>query len=397
MGDGACLQEKSAKDRLLLPVLAIARFAVSPPNIASGLLLIDIASTFGQPVGVMGQMRTTSSTLSMIAALVMAVLSVRFRHKSLLLTGLGLIALSAFGCYMAPTFAIMIVIYSLVGIGFSMVSPMTMTLVGEHFPLEERSRAVGWLIAGNSLSYLIGAPLIAYLAGIGGWRTAFLFWVLPVATLGIASVTYGIPSRREDSRPATLDYTTSFKAVLTNRSAIACLVGSALIMAAYQAILVYSASFYRQQFLVSRSFASMFVIGGALFFTVGSISSARLVNKYGRKPVIVLAGSIGGLFIAAYTNLPNLWVSASARFLGGLFVAFAFSALNSLTLEQVPEYRGTLMSINSAIGSVGSALGSFIGGVALLWYGYPLVGASLGAMAISSAFITHFFASDPHS
>ncbi len=370
---------------------------MSPPNIASGLLLIDIASTFGQPVGVMGQMRTTSSTLSMIAALVMAVLSVRFKHKSLLLTGLGLIALSAFGCYIAPTFSIMIVIYSLVGIGFSMVGPMTMALVGEHFPLEERSRAVGWLIAGNSLSYLIGAPLIAYLAGIGGWRTAFLFWVLPVATLGIASVTYGIPSRREGSRPATLDYTTSFKAVLTNRSAIACLVGSALIMAAYQAILVYSASFYRQQFLVSRSFASMFVIGGALFFTVGSISSARLVNKYGRKPVIVLAGSIGGLFIAAYTNLPNLWVSASARFLGGLFVAFAFSALNSLTLEQVPEYRGTLMSINSAIGSVGSALGSFIGGIALLWYGYPLVGASLGAMAISSAVITHFFASDPHS
>ncbi len=118
MDDGACLQEKSAKDRMLLPVLAIARFAVSPPNIASGLLLIDIASTFGQPVGVMGQMQTTSSTLSMIAALVMAVLSVRFKHKSLLLTGLGLIALSAFGCYIAPTFSIMIVIYSLVGIGF---------------------------------------------------------------------------------------------------------------------------------------------------------------------------------------------------------------------------------------------------------------------------------------
>ena len=398
MEDISSLSEESTKGRFLLPVLAIARFAVSPPNIASGLLLIDIASTFGQPVGVVGQMLTTSSTLSMIAALVMAVLSVRYRHKSLLLTGLGFITLSALGCYIAPNFTTMIVIYSLVGIGASMVSPMTMALVGEHFPRGERSRAVGWLIAGNSLSYLVGAPLIAYLAGLGSWRTAFLFWVIPIALLGIGSIVYGLPSQKEDATgAATVDYTASFKAVLTNRSAIACLVGSALFMASYQAILVYSASFYRQQFLVSRSFASMFVIGGALFFTIGSISCARLVTKYGRKPVIVTAGLIGGSFIAAYTNIPNLWFSASARFLGGLFIAFAFSALSSLTLEQVPKHRGTLMSINSAIGSLGSALGSFIGGMALLWYGYALVGISLGAVAVSSAVITHFLASDPHS
>jgi MFS family permease len=168
-------------------------------------------------------------------------------------------------------------------------------------------------------------------------------------------------------------------------------------MASYQAILVYSASFYRQQFHISRSFASMFVIGGALFFTIGSISCARLVKKYGRKPVIITTCLIGGLFIAAYTIIPNLWISASARFLGGLFIAFAFSASSSLTLEQVPKHRGTLMSINSAIGSVGSAFGSFVGGMTLLWYGYALVGLSLGTLAVLSAVIIYFFAGDPHS
>ena len=80
-----------------------------------------------------------------------------------------------------------------------------------------------------------------------------------------------------------------------------------------------------------------------------------------------------------------------------LFTAFAFSALNTLILEQVPEYRGTLMSISSALSSVGAALGSFIGGMALLWYGYALVGVFLGAMAIVSAVVTHFLAVDPHS
>jgi len=395
VADIAAIPEKSKKGKFLLPSLAIARFAVSPPSIASGLLLIDIAATFGQPVGIMGQMRTTSSTLSMIAALIMAVLSMRFRHKSLLLTGLGFITLSALGCYIAPTFSTIIIVYSLVGIGTSMVDPMTMALVGTHFPQEDRPRAVGWLIAGNSLSYLVGAPLIAYLAGLGSWRTAFLFWVVPVALLSIVIVIMCLPAPSEEARVvADVDYTASFKAILTNRSAIACLLGAALIMASYQAMLVYSASFYRQQFQVSTGLASMVVIGGALFFTVGSISCARLVKRFGRKHVIVITGIIGGLFTALYMNIPSIWFSASARFLGGIFIAYAFSALNSLTLEQVPKHRGTLMSMNSAMTGVGAALGSFIGGLALLWYGYELVGILLGAMAVTSALLTHFLAVD---
>jgi predicted MFS family arabinose efflux permease len=250
VGDNSSFSKESTKGKFLLPALVLARFAFTPPNLASGLLLVDIAATFGQPVGVMGQMRTTSSTLAMIAALAMAVLSIRFRHKSLLLTGLGFIALSALGCYIAPTFSTIVMVYSLVGIGASMIDPMTMTMVGTHIPLEERPRAVGWLISGNSLSYLIGAPIIAYLAGIGSWRTAFLLWVLPVALLSIGSTIFSLRAR---------------------------------------------------------------------------------------------------------------------------------------------------MSINSAVGSVGAAIGAFIGGLALLWYGYELVGISLGAMAVVSVIITCFLVVDPHS
>jgi len=396
--DNSNIPVKNTKERFLLPALATARFALAPPAITSGLLLVDIASTFGQSIGVMGQMRTTASTLSMITALIIAVVSVRIRQKSLLLAGLSCITLSALGCYIAPSYTTMILAYSLVGVGASMVGPMTMALAGDQLPRKERSRAVGWLISGNSLSYLIGAPVIAYLAGIGSWRTAFLFWVLPVTLVGILSVIFGLPSRKSGApKGANVDIVASFKAVFTNRSALSCLVGSALIMASVQAILVYGASFYRQEFLLSRSYASLFVIGDAIFFTVGSVGSARLVNKYGYKPVIVITGLVGGLFISAYTILPILWVSAAARFLCMLFIGFCLSALNSLILEQVSENRGTLMSINSAITSIGSSLGSFIGGLMLSLYGYTLVGVSLGAMAVASAIIIHFLAVDPHS
>ena len=388
------LKDSDHSNKYILPSLAIARFAITPPGIVSGLLLVDIAATFDRSVAVMAQMRTTANTLSMVAALIMAVLSVRYRHRSLAFTGLLLVTVSGIGCFWAPTYESILIIYSLVGLGSSMVTPMTLTLVGEHLPREKRTNAFGWLIAGNSISYLIGAPLIAYIAGVGGWRTVFLLYVVPVTLIGLGFLYFGVPGR-EKIVVSDIDYIGSFKMVLTSRSALACLLSSAFIMASYQAILVYSASFYRQQFLLSRSFTSLFVIGGALFFTVGSITSGRLVKRYGRKGVSVVTGIIAGLFIGAYTNLPNLWMSASSRFLGGLFTAFAFSAIGSLTLEQVPEFRGTLMSIRSASNSVGSALGSFLGGLALLLYGYELVGIFLGATSILASIIIYFLAQDP--
>ena len=122
--------EEKSGGRFLLPALATARFALAPPAITSGLLLVDIASTFDQSIGVMGQMRTTASTLSMIAALIVAVVSVRIRHKPLLLTGLSFIGVSALGCYYAPNYTMMLLAYSLVGVGASMVGPITMALAG---------------------------------------------------------------------------------------------------------------------------------------------------------------------------------------------------------------------------------------------------------------------------
>ena len=86
-------------NKYILPSLAIARFAITPPGIVSGLLLVDIAATFNRSVAVMAQMRTTANTLSMVAALIMAVLSVKYRHRSLALTGLLLVTVSGIGCF----------------------------------------------------------------------------------------------------------------------------------------------------------------------------------------------------------------------------------------------------------------------------------------------------------
>lgn len=143
-----CISSDSIYDnippgRLILPSLVMSRFALQPSTLLVGLLLLDIGSTFGLPVGVAGQLRTAASVVGVVSSLLMGALSIRYRHKSLLMGGLLVFIISSVGCSLSMNFAMMLVFNSLAGLGTAMVAPMTVALVAEHLPLERRSGAIG--------------------------------------------------------------------------------------------------------------------------------------------------------------------------------------------------------------------------------------------------------------
>ena len=393
--DSSPKQEKVSPGRLFLASLSISNFATGPLGVLLGLLLIDIALTFEVSVGVMGQINTISYVVSIIFALFMGILSVRFKHKPLLIIGLLCVGVSALGCFFASNFNLMLMSYSLSGVGTAMVFPMVISLVGEHLPLERRGNAVGWIIAAGSLSYLIGAPAIGFIAGIGGWRLTLLGFVIPVSLVSLFLALIGLPSTsRKQLTINKSAYLGSFKGVLLNTSAAACLVGNVLRTASFVAIVLYGISFFRQRFLVSTDSASAIIIGAALCYTLGSLVAGRLVDKFGRKRLTVLTALLAGIFIISFVYLPNLWLSLALNFLGTWLSGMASSAANSLTLEQVPKFRGTMMSMNSAALSLGNALGSAIGGLVLILFNYKVMGSILGAIGIVAAIIFYLLTVD---
>jgi len=286
MGDNSSFAEKRSAGRLVLLSLVVSSFAVWAPTVIIDLLLIDIGLTFGSSVGVTGQILTFSSIVAVIFALLMGAFSVRFKHKSLLMTGLVFLTISALGCSFAPSFNIMLVFYALTGVGLAMVMPMTVALVAEHFPLEKRTSAIGWLEVGVALSYAIGAPVIGFIAGPGGWRWAFLGFVLPICLVSLLTVSKGLPYISHD-RQLTMtkeNYWKGFRRFFSNRSATACVVGTAFFNAGYQVILLYSSSFLRERFLVSTDLVSIIFLGASLSYILGSLVCGWFVNRFGRKP-----------------------------------------------------------------------------------------------------------------
>jgi len=397
MSNGTPLKEGRFNGRFILPSLVSSRFATQPPAILTGLLLIDIGETFGSSVGVMGQIRTLSAIVTFIFALLMGALSVRFRHKSLLAIGLLFYCISAFGCSIAPNFTSMLAAYSLSGLGLGMVAPMVTTLVATYLPVERRARAIGLIMAGAALSSVIGAPAIGFIAGLWGWRMAFLGFVLPISFLSLLLAVKGLPSAVGGQQVGLSEgrYLAGFKAVFSNSSAVACIAGEVLRVSGFMVFYIYGASFLRQRFMMSTGFASIVMTILALCYTVGSIVTGRLVASFGRKTVTVLAIFLSGVFTISFTLSPNLWLALMVCFLGSCFAGINSSAAQSLNLEQVPEFRGAMMSISTAAMNMGEAIGAGIGGLTLLLFGYEVLGISLGAIGIAAAIIYHLLTTDP--
>jgi predicted MFS family arabinose efflux permease len=185
-----------------------------------------------------------------------------------------------------------------------------------------------------------------------------------------------------------------FKRIAGNRSAIACLACTLLSETTWSITVTYGISYIRQRFTMSAGDASYFLIGTSLCFMAGSLSGGRLVNRLGRKMLAILSTLALGILTLLYLNLGLFWASAAAMLFACVFSAMRYTVAESLILEQIPDMRGTVMSLNSIAMGLGGSVGSAVGGFTQLSFGYGGMGV-FGLLALVASLIYRFYAVDP--
>jgi MFS transporter, DHA2 family, methylenomycin A resistance protein len=381
--------------------IALAFFGTSMLDVLASLFLIDITKTFFgfsnlATIGIVSQIVTISGIVAMTAGLLNAFFSVRISHKKLLLFGALCIAIGSLGCLLAPNLIVMQIFYPFDGIGTVLVASMAFTLIGESLPLERRARSVGWVTAAGIFSTGVGFAIAGYIATFGTWRTYLLWYSLPISIAALVIAYLLIPSR--PYAPASTNVQTikdSFKRVLGNKSATTCLVGHALMNAASMWSF-FAATFWRKQFLLSVQEAAVITVVVVMVYAVGGVVGGRLVDRRGRKPLVVITWVVRGLLIIGIVFMPTFWSALFLSFVATLVGGFALTAGHTLNLEQASCARGTMMSLSATFGSLGSTIGVAVGGFALAsTYGFQALGATLGALAVAAAILVSIMAKDP--
>ncbi len=146
---------------------------------------------------------------------------------------------------------------------------------------------------------------------------------------------------------------------------------------------------------MSREFVSLSTILGASSYIVGSVVSGRVVNRFGRKKIATLASIPAGAALLLYYNTPNIWATLILGYAACILFGTLHTANSNLSLEQIPGYSGTMMSINSAAASLGSTLVVIVGGWTLLEYGFRYIGALIVGLNIIAFIVFRLLVKDP--
>jgi len=373
--------------RLILPALVLAASSIDPPSLIVNISLIEIAQVFGVSISLAGQIQSINSVLGVAFALLIGAVSVRYRYRTLLVGGLVINLASAAFCTVAPNFTLLISSFAAMGLVSALVTPMVYALIGELYPTDQRTKKIGVLAALRSLIYLAMVQLIGYVVGHWGWRSAFLFLVIPLASIASVSTLRLIPDVHMAAPPGRANTMDGYRGVWASRSAMTCLFGNFLSAASWMGVVMYSVSYLRDRFLLPISAASLIFSGLVVGVIVGNYTGGNIAARYSRKRTLVLSSLLTGVLIVAYLSTPSvsatLLVVSCMSVTGGVVLTLA----NSLVLDQVPSYRGTVMSANSAAAQLGTALGASAAGLALHFFGWLAVGVILSVIQMTASVI----------
>ena len=389
--------------RLFLVSLIVAVFATAVIDVVIPINILDISQSFNVLPGTVGQLNSLVAITSVATSLLLAGFGARFRYKTLVMTGVLLVALCSVGLIFAPSFSIAQLVVALNGIGSVLVIVSALTFIGNSYPLDQKPKAIGWITAAGTLAVAVGAPIVGFMTSAGGWRSSLLWFMLPTAVVSLVFVFIVFPHSfsQQPMSIAQEPFWGGAKRVLTNKSAVACLATSFFVNASFVGGAVFEVTFLRKIFSASPGFAAMVgPLAGAGLVSFGAIFGGMVVSRIGRKRLTITAVFAAGIFILLSYSMSDLGVFLGLRWAASFLMGVTMAAASNLVIEQVPQFRGAAMALASASRGIGVALGIAVAGAVLNLYidavaGFQMLGLTVAAFAFVGAIIALSFARDP--
>jgi predicted MFS family arabinose efflux permease len=318
----------------------------------------------------------------------MGFLSVRFNSKSLLLLGVVTHCIVALFCPLTPNFITFAFCYAFAGVGLATLQPQSVALVGHYFPVEERPKKIGYLIAGVASTMVIGSPLMGY---IGDWRLSFQLYMLPVCVIVLVLVLKGLPPVRQSLGIQLME---GVKAIVKNHSALACILANIFGALGNKVLDTFAIPFWREYYGVPLIYVSLALAGTSALYVGGSLLGGRLTNRVGKKKLTIISYIGLPAFSAIAMFSPTFEISLISTLAGALLFGVRLTSMSSLALEQVPAYRGSMMSLMEISTGIGFVGGTSLGGVILLLFDYGFIWL-LSLMYLVGLFLVVLFIIDP--
>jgi predicted MFS family arabinose efflux permease len=261
---------------------------------------------------------------------------------------------------------------ALTGVFAASVMPISLALIGDIFPVQERQGAIGTFMGisflGQGLSMITGGAIAYFL----NWRGVFAVYAL-VSLIPMILIIKNYKSL-PDTKHADSKFVAPYLKLLSNANSLftylLVLLEGMFIIGSFSYLGAYIARTYHFNYLsiggVMTAFGLMTVVGGRL--------SGKLSKKTNPRKILT-----AGLFLAVSADLLiyyfglNIWLLVAGVGLLGLGFIFTHSTLLTRATEFAMKARGAAMSLVAFCFMGGGGVGTAIGGKIALVYGLSSV------------------------
>ena len=313
----------------------------------------------------------------------------RGRERAVMIASLGLVAASAVMA-LGGTIATFALSFVLLVLGVSNLTVAGQAWISHRVDYQWRARSLGLYETSWAIALLAGAPIVAVLINIFGWRGPFVA-IAVASVLAAVLVAATLPPHAPEihldrvDAAATVDGTHPQAQAQTAITARAWLVmiGSATTAMAGLAVFVISGSWLSDAFGVSTGGIGVIAMLFGASELVSSLGSAAFADRLGklRSTLGGLVGLMIGLLVIVGSG-DRLWMGIGGLvvFLLGFELAFVVSL--SLVSESMPDSRGSALAVSNAVATVARASGAVLSG----WlYGTHGIGGTAGLSAAAAA------------
>ncbi|WP_434053835.1 MAG: MFS transporter [Roseibium sp.] len=371
-------------------ILALAAFVVGTQSYVFSGLLADLACDLGVSVSTAGQLIAAFAITSAIASpLVVSAVS-RFERKKVLIASLAGVSVVNLATAFLPLFEWFLAARVLVAIVSAGVMPMAGSIGASLVPAERQGQALGMILSGLTIAFIVGVPLGTIVGSAFGWRATFVFAAV-VALAVIPAIAYLVPSSAADKAPPKSDWSVVKKPIVL---LALFLIGTSFI-AAYPIIAYLGPIITASTGLEGAGIGAMqsaIGFGSIAGLIIGSILADRrgfLPNM--RIMYLLFALVLGVWSIVFLTDTPSSWFNIAlvvvVIFLTSATLIAPSPAIEKALVQADPEQSALTLALNTSVIYLGQGIGAGIGGLVVGSVGFATLGY-VGAGFAFSAFVT---------
>jgi MFS transporter, putative metabolite transport protein len=295
--------------------------------------------------------------------------------------------------------------------------PIATALLSEFSPKGQRGMLLAAMIGawwlGYAVSFVIGYALST--DDVSPWRWMLASSAVPAAAVSL--LRWGTPEsprwlmskgRVEEARalvhrhlgsefeieeppPVKTDWRAIFRGHYVGRTLFVCIFWSCQVIPTF-AIYTFAPDLLRALGARNPTLGAAII---SLFFLVGVIPAIALVDKVGRRPVIIVPFAVTGITLVLLGLIP----SHSSAWVAACFIVFAIFNAGSSVLQWVypselfpTEVRATALGFGTSVSRIGAAVGTFFFPIGLMQLGVRTMMLIVGGFCFIGFFVSLAFA-----